>query len=1196
MPNETSCNGLPTAPDDPESPEGEPQNEGMHAQDSGNLAPAEEATAERWLDELIAEQRGRWLRGERHTCRAYLAREDHPITSNRLAAAELIYHEFLLRDESGEAPEFEEHIRRYPEYASELLIFREADHALDQSLSPLRVGEISRVGDYELLEVVARGGMGVVFKARQASLNRIVALKMIPDGRLASPDQLERLRIEATAAAGLSHPNIVAVHHVGDHAGQPYIVMEYVEGTSLAALAREHPLAAAQAAGYLLKVAEAVHHAHEHGTLHRDLKPSNIIIDDRGAPRITDFGLARLLGGDSHLTITGQALGTPSYMPPEQADHKRGEVGPASDVYGLGATLYELLTGRPPFQAETPLETLKLAIETDPVSPRLLIPKVPRDLETICLKCLQKDPLQRYASAQDLADDLRRFLEGWPVRARRDRWWERGLKLLKRRRMEVALAIALFAVIVVVIWLRFAELRHRAEHAKQQLALTEERANKEKADAEARAARQMAEWQEYRALENGVREKRASRTIGWTWSCLGDLARAAQLSPEVRNLVDLRREAAICLAGVDLRRVTTWVMPDDAQVDCVAFSPDGRRLAMAQLRGVVARQLRLVDLTSGSHQDLIYPGPVQKDARDTGGGSLAFSPDGRWLVIGTRQGDIYAWDTSGPRPKRCDLEGAHRQWVTGLAFSPDGRTLVSCSEDKTIRCWELSSRWRNVRTIAVDRGYTGLAFSPDGTKIACCSSRGLTIFNAEELAHGDGFHSPSRREFLVPRSMVLRISPDGRLVVTTDGRRRLVLLEAESLNPIRTLRDPDLDDSAHEHEITNLDFTPDGSLLLSSSWDRTVKLWEVATGRLLVTTKEVPADREIVFAAFSPQGRHMAVTNGTQTAIYELGGLEEQTIMAHHSDPVHAIDFAPDGRTLACVADRGLVNQEHRGELTIWDIESGSLKAKQAITGRCAGEVRGSVSFDPEGTLLAFGHSSRELCLARFLPRNERSSVGVEEPPSSLVFSRDGQTLWAGVGRRLVSWRMPDLSLASQWSNDLGEYLKGWSGIASVAAGKQWVVAGCQDDSTRVFPLRDGTQPVQTWPSPGGSVGSVALSRDEVLAVLGTLSGRVRVARVPGGEPVADLAGHTDEVTSVALCPDDHLLATASLDRTIRLWRRQGDSFQELLSLPSPSGVVAVRFSPKGDRLAFVVKNETAVRIWHLARLKYRLDTMNLGW
>jgi len=1196
MPNEPSINGLPSGPDRPEWPDEELAADESRANDNAPIVAPEEPPAKIWLDEWIAEQRRRWLQGERDICRDYLSRHDHAITSDRLAAAELIYHEFLLREESGETPRFEEHIRRYPEYASELLMFREADHAVNQASSSPRVGEIGRVGDYVLLELIARGGMGIVFQARQVSLNRIIALKMLPDGWLASPDQLERFRIEALAAAGLSHPNIVGVHHAGDHAGQPYLVMEYVEGKSLAALTREHRLPPVRAAGILVKVAEAVHYAHEHGTLHRDLKPSNIIIDHRGEPRITDFSLARMLGGENHPTITGQVLGTPSYMPPEQADVKRREIGPASDVYGLGATLYDLLTGRPPFQAETPLETLKLVIEAEPASPRLLTPEVPRDLETICLKCLQKDPLKRYASARDLADDLRRFLSGSPVLARPERWWNRGLKLLKRRWMEAALAVACLTVILTAIWVRFVELRNSVERAEHELALAQERALNERATSETRAATKMAEWQEYRSLENGVRERRTSRPLGWTWRSLSDLARAAQLSAEIRNLVDLRGQAAICLAGVDLRRVNTFEMPADAQVDRVAYSPDGHRLAMAQLRGVVERQLRLVDLSRGGCQDLVFPGPRQKDARGTGDGALAFSRDGRWLVIGTGQGDIYAWDTSGPRPSRHDLKGAHRQIVAGIAFSADGKTLVSCSGDKTLKCWDISSDWKNVGTIAVDRDYTGLAFSPDGTLLACGSKHAVRVFPADGLLHAAGSRLPNPREFS-GRALVARFSPDGRSVATTDFMRRLVLLEAESLNPIRTLQDPDLGDSAHETEITNLDFTPDGSLLLSSSWDRTVKLWETATGRLLVKTKEVSADRETVFATFNPRGRQIAVTNGTNTAIYELGGLVEQTIMAHHVDPVHALDFAPDGKTLACVTDRGLPDQEHRGELTLWDVESGSLKARQATTGRRPGVMQGSIAFHPEGAFLAFGHSARDLCLTSLSPGYTRSSRGVAEPPNCLVFSPDGRTIWGGVGRRLVSWRVPDLSQASQWSNDLGEYVKGWSSIVSVAVGREWVVAGCQDDSARVFRLADGTQPVHTWPSPGGSVGSIALSRDLALAVLGTLSGRVRVVRVPRGEPVADLPGHSDEVTSVALGPDEQMLATASLDRTIRLWKRQGESFHELMSLGSPSGgVVAVRFSPKGDKLAFLVKNETAVRIWHLDHLKQRLDNMRIGW
>jgi serine/threonine protein kinase len=309
-------------------------------------------------------------------------------------------------------------------------------------------------GNYQLLEEVARGGMGVVYKARQTSLNRIVALKMILSGELASDDDVRRFQAEAEAAANLDHPGIVPIYEVGEHEGQHYFAMGFVEGESLADKIQGGPVLAMKAAEYTREVGEAIAFAHQHGVIHRDLKPANVLLDKSDRPKVTDFGLAKKIDDESGLTATGQVLGTPSYMPPEQAAGQIDQISERSDIYSLGAVLYALLTGRPPFQAATHLDTLMDVLERDPLSPRLIDRRIPRDLETICLKAMAKAPAQRYQDATTLVEDLRRFEAGEPVLARRPGPLYHALRFIGRHR-KIALAVAITASLLLLIapWL-----------------------------------------------------------------------------------------------------------------------------------------------------------------------------------------------------------------------------------------------------------------------------------------------------------------------------------------------------------------------------------------------------------------------------------------------------------------------------------------------------------------------------------------------------------------------------------------------------------------------------------------------------------------------------------------------------------------------------------------------------------------------
>jgi WD40 repeat protein/tRNA A-37 threonylcarbamoyl transferase component Bud32/tetratricopeptide (TPR) repeat protein len=425
-------------------------------------------------------------------------------------------------------------------------------------------------GDYELLSEIARGGMGVVYKARQVNLNRLVALKMILAGQLASEEDVKRFYTEAEAAAALEHPGIVPIFEIGQHNDQHFFSMGFVDGGSLADKIKDGPLPSKEAASYTKKVAEAIAYAHSKGVIHRDLKPANVLLDRNDEPKVTDFGLARRAESNSDLTRTGAVMGTPSYMPPEQASGKTDEVGPLADVYSLGAIFYCLLTGRPPFQASNPLDTLMQVIEREPVSVSTLNPATPRDLETICHKCLQKDPAKRYASAQDFADDLGRWLKGEPITARAVSKTEKALRWVQRNKMVSGLLTATTMAILVGSGVSIAlaivarqeainakiaeqsaeEFAEEAHKEREQARMAAKEAEESAAQAEeqreiAEKERQIAKVQEEIAMmnseraEESERESRVART---------EAEHARNLAEEAEKSAIIDREKAVELA------------------------------------------------------------------------------------------------------------------------------------------------------------------------------------------------------------------------------------------------------------------------------------------------------------------------------------------------------------------------------------------------------------------------------------------------------------------------------------------------------------------------------------------------------------------------------------------------------------------------------------------------------------------------
>jgi WD40 repeat protein len=983
-------------------------------------------------------------------------------------------------------------------------------------------------GDYELLEEIARGGMGVIYRARQRSLDRIVAVKLLLFGAQASPEYVRRFRAEATAAASLQHPNIVVIHEVGVHQGEHYLVMDLVDGPNLAKFVKDQPLSATRAAVYLKTIAEAIHYAHERGILHRDLKPSNVLIDSNDQPRITDFGLARKLDGDSTLTLTGQVLGSPSYMPPEQAGATGRKVDRRSDVYSLGAMLYHVLVGRPPFSGGDLNQTLDQLFNREPVSPRLLNPTVPRDLETICLKCLEKEPGRRYPSAQALADELGRFLRSEPIHSRPVSSLEKVWRWCRRKPALATLLVLLPVVAAVglagILW----ELRQ----ARQNLYL----ANTNLALANTHLANEALEDKDLartRLLLSALDDSPVPRSKrGWEWRYL-----AGRSGGDQSRILDTQR-ASLC--AISLSTDGQWLasINEDGLVKVWDFAGKNEVTNwLAHLSASTApprERIHAALFLSGSHT-LITTGPDQcVRLWDIPAGTklsetkvsqqvnrLALSKDSQWLAGGAYEDQgLSLWRVSGRQ-----LSLVSSDWQSGLpllfqlAFAPDGLTLFAGGPAaQSVRPFDISEPTQPRSLPALEDSDAPLAVSPDGRWLAMAGIDGLPL----RVLALPGLTPFSTNYIGGSRLSTLRFSPDSKVVAAglEDGRITLVSLDG-SREPISLL--------GHESYVVQMVFSPDGKTLVSASLDKTVRLWDLTTGE---------------------RAKWSFIVDGIP----------------------NDVNFSPDSKRLVSVTRRVVrsgTNDHIHCIIQIWDLdERKGLLPRVAITNTTTG-LNFYAGFSQDGTVVAADTGDTQwfleaptLALLREVPRSRRA-----------CWALDGRWLTYVERDRLVRSPSP---LAPATTLATGNFMSlAWSPDGRT-------LATAAEYSKTHIELRDATNGHLLGPALGtheGWVTWLAFSPDgKTLASAGWEDGWIKIWDVPSRRQRAKLRGNNGAVYKLAFSPDGLTLATCGSDETVRLWNVA--QLQEIAALQGHRGPVnSVAFSPDGRWLASGSSDGT-IRLW----------------